>query len=133
MSGNLIKPCGNNGILCQNLTTPSLPTFFPSFLFCYTCNENWSACKAPLDRVLTAGNLLRCNGQCVRFQNPNDGLSKFIINMFFSILKKTLIYRKISQIIETYRGCSVDYGFTTRQPPTILFNNVIYNFCDTNG
>ena len=87
LSGNLIKPCGNNGSSCQNLPTPVMPTLVPSFLFCYSCNENWAACKTPLDRVLTAGNLIRCNGQCVRFQNPNDGLSMKNIVLFYFIIE----------------------------------------------
>jgi hypothetical protein len=56
---------------------PSAPT--GGSVLCYSCNENWLACKSPIDIGRVEGNLVRCNGQCVKFQNPNDGMS---INIF---------------------------------------------------
>ncbi len=54
-----------------------LPTSAPSggSILCYVCNESWAACRSPIDVARLEGNLVRCNGQCVKYQNPNDGMS----------------------------------------------------------
>ena len=42
-------------------------------LHCFSCNENYAACRYPfLDLDALKGNYVPCNGQCVKFRNPND-------------------------------------------------------------
>ena len=58
-----------------------LPTMAPGTggsILCYECNESWLACKTPIDIGRVEGNLVRCNGQCVKYQNPNDGMSMYL-------------------------------------------------------
>jgi hypothetical protein len=48
-------------------------------LYCFHCNENLPACSdAQLDlNRLRQEHSVPCNGQCVKYRNPNDGHSSY--------------------------------------------------------
>lgn len=47
-----------------------------STLYCYTCNQNSASCTG---NYISSDFLTPCNGQCIKFRNPNDNYSKFLI------------------------------------------------------
>ena len=59
---------------------PEHPTFLhqaPSHdLHCFSCNENYAACRYPFLNEELQGNYIQCNGQCVKFRNPDDNMCK---------------------------------------------------------
>lgn len=75
-------------------TFPPLSTFAPfnpssTGLSCYVCNERNQACVAPINP--TRISVEKCSGYCVKYQNANDGNSKFNNNKY--ILKLRSIYK----------------------------------------
>lgn len=48
-------------------------------LYCYSCNENSASCSS---HYINSDFLTPCNGQCIKFRNPNDKFSEFIITFF---------------------------------------------------
>ena len=41
-------------------------------LRCFLCNENQAACKQPFCDARLVNFLNPCNGQCMKYRNPND-------------------------------------------------------------
>ncbi len=68
-------------------------------LYCFSCNANADECAVPVDRDKLKGHLVPCNGQCVKFKNPNDNDSEHnYLKIFFDgkISKLDAVCRSVS-------------------------------------
>ena len=43
-----------------------------STIYCYSCNENNSICRAPFASPLLEDHLEPCTGECMKYKNPFD-------------------------------------------------------------
>lgn len=50
-------------------------------LYCFSCNANLDSCNDPFQYRRFIDYLVPCNGQCMKFRNPNDNGCKMIQNL----------------------------------------------------
>ncbi len=68
----------------------------PKGLYCFSCNENYAACRYPfVDMPGLENNYIKCNGQCMKFRNPNDNYCKY-----FYIVYKVFKYQVIMAFLK---------------------------------